>query len=461
MAPGSRASSQGMTLSARQRASNRHRPFGRSAGAERRRGEDPRTNSPAGTPPTADQARAGRWRRAFATETSSEPAADRILRRLALVFGIAGVLAVLAETPEIAEQSRAAAPAWTVLTVVLAFGWFPVLAIVSFGSSTRVIQWVSGAAAICYLLAFAVVPLAYRESHVDATAVWLYRLFALGVLAAALAWRPMIAVGYLVVGAAASAAANMYVTPYGTGWGLAGDFVRAAGLCVLFLWCAIYARAAAARVDRESAIASSRAAVAAGAAARDRERARFAALIHDAVLSTLLDASRAGVESPVLRSQAERTLVQLDEARGSATEPDRLDAKHAIDFLRAAVHDVNPGIAFAERRWSGFDDLRLPVQAAGAIAAALVEAVRNSLRHATVPGRAVQRTVTVTVSAGGIRVVFRDDGAGFDLSRVPADRLGVSVSILGRMRQLAGGAGFVESAPGEGTTVTLVWGSDG
>jgi signal transduction histidine kinase len=101
------------------------------------------------------------------------------------------------------------------------------------------------------------------------------------------------------------------------------------------------------------------------------------------------------------------------------------------------------------------------VDAAGIIAAALAEAVRNSLRHATVPDRAVQRTVTVTVSAGGIRVLFRDDGAGFDLDCVPADRLGISVSILGRMRQLAGGAGFVESQPGEGTTVTLVWGGDG
>ncbi|MEV6276014.1 ATP-binding protein [Nocardia sp. NPDC051832] len=441
MAPGSRAASQGMTLS----------------------------STLDTTPPTAsaaslDPIRAARWRRGFAAvsqEKSSEAASDRIMRRLALVFGIAGVLAVIAEIPEIADQSRAAPLAWTILTVVLAFGWFPVLAIVSMGLSTRVIQWVAGAAAVCFLLAFAIVPFTYREPHIDATAVWLYRVFALGVLAAALAWRPMIAVIYLVIGAAASAVANMYVVPHGSAWTLAGDFARAAGLCVLFLWCAIYARAAAARVDRESAIASSRAAIAAGAAARDRERARFAALIHDAVLSTLLDASRAGTESPVLRRQAERTLTQLDEARGSAIEPDRLNAKQAIGFLRAAVHEVNPGITVTARRWSGFDDLRLPVQAAGTIAAALAEAVRNSLRHATVPGRAVLRTVTVTVSAGGIRVVFRDDGAGFDLSQVPADRLGVSVSILGRMRQLAGGAGFVESQPGEGTTVTLVWGSDG
>jgi signal transduction histidine kinase len=122
---------------------------------------------------------------------------------------------------------------------------------------------------------------------------------------------------------------------------------------------------------------------------------------------------------------------------------------------------VNPGIRFATRTWPGFDDLRMPVQVAGTLAAALAEAVRNSLRHAGVTGHAVRRTVTCTISAGGIRLVFVDDGAGFDVRKVPADRLGISVSILGRMRRLAGGAGFVESQPGEGTTVTLVWGGDG
>ncbi|WP_280480505.1 ATP-binding protein [Nocardia cyriacigeorgica] len=179
------------------------------------------------------------------------------------------------------------------------------------------------------------------------------------------------------------------------------------------------------------------------------------------MLSTLLDASRGGTESPVLRRQAERTLEQLDESRAGSGDPDHLDAQSAIGFLRSAVHEVNPGIEFTARRTAGFDDLRLPVTAASTIAAALAEAARNSLRHATVPDREVRRSVTVTVSAGGIRTEMRDDGAGFDQNRVPVDRLGISVSILGRMRQLAGGAAFVESQPGEGTTVTLVWGGDG
>ncbi|MFC9436753.1 ATP-binding protein [Nocardia sp. NPDC057030] len=394
-------------------------------------------------------------------QSGYEGASDRILRRFGLAIGIAGVIVAVVELPEIADQSRLIAGGWTILTVVLAFGLFPVLAAVSIASSRQLIQLVSGAAAVSFLAAMAVIPLAYPAPAPEASSVWLYRVLALGVLAAVLAWRPLFAVIYLVIGAALSAFANAFVLPDSTPVVWAGDFVRAAGLCALFLWCAIYAKAAADRVDRESAIESRRAAAVAGAAARDRERARFAALIHDAVLSTLLDASRAGTDSPVLRRQAERTLEQLDECRVGDVEPNRLDAQSATGFLRSAVHEVNPGIRFTARRWSGFDDLRLPVDAAGTIAAALTEAVRNSLRHATVPGREVQRTVTVTISAGGIRVVFRDDGAGFDLGQVPADRLGISVSILGRMRQLAGGAGFVESQPGEGTTVTLVWGSDG
>ncbi|WP_054814201.1 sensor histidine kinase [Nocardia arizonensis] len=398
---------------------------------------------------------------AVTARTVGDAAADRILRRLGLTFGLAGVIAAVFEVPELLDQSRYASLGLATVLAVLAFGPFAVMAAVSIGMNRQVMRWVAAGAAVSYLVATGSAPFVYHEMPTHTTSLWLYRVFALGVLAAALAWRPPVAIAYLVVGSALAAIANRAALPHGDTWSLVGDFARGAGLCALFLWCAVYAREAAVRVDRESAVASGRAATAAGAAARDQERARFAALIHDAVLSTLLDASRAGVESPVLRRQAERTLTQLDEARGSRTEPDRLNAQAAIAFLRAAVREVNPGIGFTARRWAEFDDLRLPVHAAGSIAAALTEAVRNSLRHAAVAGRAVRREVTVTVSAGGIRVVFRDDGSGFDLTQVPADRLGVSVSILGRMRQLAGGAGFVESTPGEGTTVTLVWGGDG
>ncbi|WP_245717691.1 sensor histidine kinase [Nocardia jejuensis] len=396
-----------------------------------------------------------------AAEGPDTAAYDRIMRRLGISMGIAGVLIGCAELPEIAEQSRLAPVWWTVVATLLAFGCYPVLAVVSAVSGTRAIRIVSGCAAVCFLGALATIPLALQLHTVDATTVWPYRVTPLAVTAAVLAWPTRITVAYLMVATSSAALAIVYTVAEIHPATIIENFLRALGLSALFVWCGTAATGAAARVDRESAIASRRAGAAAAAQSRDRERARFAALIHDAVLSTLLEASRAGTHSDVLQRQAERTLEQLDECRGSERDPDLLDARSAVLFLRAAVQEINPSIRFATRTWPGFDDLRMPVHSASTIAAALTEAVRNSLRHAAVPAREVRRAVTATVSAGSIRIVFADDGAGFDLAAVSADRLGISMSILGRMRQLAGGSAFVESQPGEGTTVTLVWGGDG
>lgn len=394
-------------------------------------------------------------------EEPSTAASDRIMRRLGVSAGIAGIIIGAFELPEIAEQSQVAPHWWTIAAVLLAFGFFPVLALVSTIAGQRPIKLVSGCAALSFLTVIATVPLVFHVHTVDSSRVWPLRVLALAVVAAVLAFSTRWAIIYVLVTSAAVAWATVYTMTEFTPLLFGENFLRAAGLSALFVWCATAARGAAERVDRESAIAARRAAIAAAAQARDRERARFAALIHDAVLSTLLEASRAGTESSVVRQQAERTLEQLDECRGDERDPDLLDARSAVLFLRSAVQEVNPGIRFATRTWPGFDDLRMPVHAASTLAAALSEAVRNSLRHASLPDREVKRTVTATISAGSIRIVFTDDGAGFDLSQVSADRLGISMSILGRMRQLAGGSAFVESQRGEGTSVTLVWGGDG
>lgn len=423
------------------------------------------TSVAAGPAPAARFA-PGLWRapRAFLSRylhSGPEPAVDRVARRLSLVIGIGGTIAAVFELPELIVWHRAVPLIWTVLTASVAFGMLPVLAVVSVVAGPRLIRSVAGAAALGYLTAMALATVYYYELVREPGAIWAHRLVAVGVLAAALAWRPVFAGGYLVVASAIPGIALFVMFDDTSVLDMLDRIARHAGLCLLVLWCVVHARAAGARVDRESAVASERAAKIAGTAARERERARFAALIHDAVLSTLLDASRTGATSPALRAQAARTLDRLDATRISDTGPDHLDAGAAIGFLRSAVREVNPGIEFRAHRGGNGGDLRLPVATAGTLAAALAEAIRNSLRHAGVPGRPVRRAVTVTVGAGGLRVVMRDDGVGFDRTAVPADRLGISVSVLGRMRQLPGGAGFVESEPGEGTTVTLMWGSSG
>ncbi|MFI5718405.1 ATP-binding protein [Nocardia sp. NPDC051750] len=396
-----------------------------------------------------------------ARNNGPELAADRVVRRFGLVLGLVGTIVAGLALPEVVVQHHSVPLIWTVITVLVAFGMLPVLAVVSLVAGPRLVGWVAGAAALGYLAAMALVMPYYYEIRDGAGPIWAHRLVVLGVVAAGVAWRPWLA-GIYLVGAAAAPGVALYVMfDDTTAWSVVGNFLRNAGLCLLFLWCVVHARAAGARVDRESVVAGERAAVVAGTAARERERARFAVLIHDAVLSTLLDASRSGNTSPVLREQARRTLDQLDATRISDTGSGLLEANSAIGFLRAAVHEVNPGIGFTVQRGGSESELRMPLAAAGPLAAALAEAIRNSLRHAGVLGRPVRREVTVTVAAGGLLVVLRDDGAGFDRLAVPADRLGISASILGRMRQLPGGAGFVESEPGCGTTVTLMWANAG
>ncbi|MGW1741873.1 sensor histidine kinase [Nocardia sp. NPDC001965] len=393
--------------------------------------------------------------------TGPESAADRVLRGFGLVIGLFGTIAGLLELPEIIVQHRGVPLVWTLVTVSLAFGLQPVLAVVSLMARAWLIRPVAGAAALGYLTTMVLVLACFPEVEAAPGPVWVYRLVTIGMLTAALAWPLSFAVVYLVA-AAVLPGTVAYFRLDDTSWSdILVVFARQIGMCLLLLWCVAYARSAGVRVDRETVRVSEQAAVVAGTAARARERARFAALIHDAVLSTLLDASRDRGTSPVLREQARRTLAQLDETRIAESDPDALDADTVIGFLRSAVQEVNRGVGFTARQDDSGAPLRMPVDVAGSLAAALSEATRNSLRHAAVPGRTVRCAVTVTVGAGGLRVVVRDDGAGFDRATVPADRLGISVSILGRMRQLPGGAGFVESQPGEGTAVTLVWGSPG
>lgn len=387
----------------------------------------------------------------------SRAATDQILRRLGVVIGVGAMIVMTLELPAVLIQP-ANRSVWPEVHLVGAYLLFAPLAIVSARGAVTAIRRVAGAAAICYLVATVTTPLVYSVVTIGSFASWPYRGLVLGVMAGGLAWSGRVAVAFAAVLAVATSASNAAVVPDSSAWAMFGDVTRALGVAALFLWCVVYARTAAERVDREAVRQRSRAATVAATAAREREGARFAALIHDAVLSTLLEASREQQPSQVLRKQAARTLEQLEQAR-SAPELDHLDAAAAVEFVRAAVREVDPELPVqASRRGA---DLCLPLEAAQVLGAALSEAVRNSVRHADVAGRQVWREVAVTIATGGIRVVLTDDGAGFDPARVPADRMGIAGSILGRMRMLAGGAAFVESAPGAGTVVTLVWGSHG
>lgn len=93
-------------------------------------------------------------------------------------------------------------------------------------------------------------------------------------------------------------------------------------------------------------------------------------------------------------------------------------------------------------------DARADEQTAPLLSAAR-EAMLNAAHHGAPP-----YSVYLEVSGGFIQLFVRDHGSGFDTTQLPAGHLGVSESILGRMKR-NGGTADIDSRPGWGTEVKL------
>lgn len=97
----------------------------------------------------------------------------------------------------------------------------------------------------------------------------------------------------------------------------------------------------------------------------------------------------------------------------------------------------------------------LPVAATAELAAAVSAALDNVRRHA---GEDAHAWILVEDWPGEVIVTVRDDGPGIPEGRLAQaegeGRLGVALSIRGRLRDL-GGSAEVISVPGQGTEVEL------
>jgi signal transduction histidine kinase len=99
---------------------------------------------------------------------------------------------------------------------------------------------------------------------------------------------------------------------------------------------------------------------------------------------------------------------------------------------------------------SGSGVYKLSPDVARALIGAVRAAFENVLRHSGVTVAELE----LIYAAEEITVMVTDQGAGFDRSAVPADRLGVRGSIEERMRAVGGNA-QIWSSPGGGTSVVL------
>ena len=179
--------------------------------------------------------------------------------------------------------------------------------------------------------------------------------------------------------------------------------------------------------------------------ARERERQRFAAHLHDSVLQTLALVQRQAHDPVAVARLARR---QEHALRAWMAGESELVSETLMAALRDAVANVEDEYGVTVEL-TAIGDRSLD-DAGEELVAAAREALRNAARHTD----GAQIFVFATSSAEGVEVFVRDEGPGFDTEAVPPERRGIRDAIIGRMA-FAGGVAVLESTPGEGTEVAL------
>lgn len=230
-------------------------------------------------------------------------------------------------------------------------------------------------------------------------------------------------------------------------------------LAVAIASCMLASAVLATAAARDSAARQSELDATAIAAERGRAAIQRAthAMVHDEILATLLLASRGRPEFQDAVATRARVARGLIDGLGAATAADlaSLSATEFILRVEAETLALDPLATIERPADEANDDAVISGDAGEAMIAALRQAVHNSLTHAGVEAR---RRVTITASSHGTRtisVMIADDGCGFVPSEVASHRMGIAVSITGRLAEIAGGSATTVSSPGEGTTVTL------
>jgi signal transduction histidine kinase len=215
--------------------------------------------------------------------------------------------------------------------------------------------------------------------------------------------------------------------------------------------------------------------------AATRERERLARDIHDSVLQVLAMVQRrgaviggeaaelgrlAGEQEVALRTLVSGGLVPVsrvseDRAEGAVVravdEPEPHAQDGPVDLRALLAPHAGSRVALAEPG----APVTLPGPAAREVAAAVGAALDNVREHA---GEHARAWILVEDEPDEVIVTVRDDGPGIPEGRLAQaegeGRMGVALSIRGRLRDLGGSAELI-SVPGQGTEVELKVPKDG
>jgi signal transduction histidine kinase len=196
------------------------------------------------------------------------------------------------------------------------------------------------------------------------------------------------------------------------------------------------------------------------------ERSRLARELHDAVTQTIFSASLiAETVSPIWESDPDQGRLLLGElrklTRGALAEmrtlllelrPASLEEAQLSDLINQLAEALSgrSGVPVSTEVTEVYD---IPVNVKVALYRIAQESLNNVMKHA----RATKVEVCLARSPqdSGLILTVKDNGRGFDLDSIPADRLGVSI-----MRERAQGIGAtlaIESRPDQGTKIEVLW----
>jgi two-component system nitrate/nitrite sensor histidine kinase NarX len=197
------------------------------------------------------------------------------------------------------------------------------------------------------------------------------------------------------------------------------------------------------------------------------ERNRLARDLHDAVTQTLFSAGLIAEVLPRIwerkPDEGRRRLDELRElTRGALAEmrtlllelrPSALVEVPLGDLLRQLAESIT-GRARVPVAVEMEGDCTLPVEVKVALYRIAQEALNNIAKHAG----ASWASVSLQCRTEDVTLQVQDDGRGFDASDISPQSLGVG--IMRERAQAIGAELKIESAPGEGTLIAVIWARD-
>lgn len=378
---------------------------------------------------------------------------ERILSRSVGLFGIVFGAQTL---PIYLEQAQEAQQWWSDVIGILLFGSIVVAFVAALVN--RGVGISLAFVALLYLVALGTWPFAVLDPDaVTRGNHWLYFLLTVATATAAIVFSARMATFYLVGTCLIYGVIRM--TPAGAGVSLqqaALDSIYATILGGTVIIVATLLRQAASAVDAAQSAALHRYSNAVRQHATEVERVQVDAIVHDSVLTTLLSAARAFTpESKELAATMARNAMAHLRDAAKITPDDGSTVKLAAIARRIAETAMEMSSSI-DVRAKHVGALSIPVHAAETMYSATVQAMVNSIQHGGTDQN-VKRWLRIhPTSTGGIDIEVGDTGAGFDVRAMTKERLGVRVSILERVASV-GGTAVVDSEPGVGTVVRLLW----